>query len=521
MPETAPAPAHRSAPPDRRRWWGLAVLLLPVLLTSMDMSILYLAIPSIAQALDPTASQMLWILDVYGFLLAGLLIVMGNVGDRIGRRRLLMLGAVVFGVASLLAAFAPSAPVLIAARALMGVGGATLMPSTLSLIRNMFPDDGERTRAIGIWTAGFAGGSALGPIAGGVLLEHFWWGSVFLVNVPVLVGLLIVTPLVVPEYRHPRPDRLDLFSAVLSLAAILPLVWAIKTVAEHGAVTPAALAAAGAGLACGAGFVARQRRLATPLVDVSLFASRRFSAALVAGSLAMFSLVGVMLTHSQYLQLVLELSPLTAALWLLPVLAAVGGFAVVATTLSSRVPSAAIVGVGAGVAAVGFVVFSGTPVDDGLARSVIGAALIGAGISGIMALATDLVVASVSPSRSGAASALSETANELGAALGIAVLGSVAAAAYRTSMSSGLPTDLPADAVAAVTSGLATALEVAARLPGDAAEALTELARVAFVDGLRASALVGAAVLAVLAVVAPILLRRGRSGAYADSSQAR
>ncbi|WP_092106502.1 MFS transporter [Brevibacterium sandarakinum] len=214
--------------PDRRsRWLSLAVLTLPVILTSMDITILHIAIPTITQELTPSPNQTLWILDAYGFLLAGLLIVMGNVGDRIGRRRLLLLGAALFGAASTLAAFAPAPTVLIAARALMGIGGATLMPSTLSLIRNMFTDPAERTRAIGIWTASLSGGIALGPIIGGLLLESFWWGSVFLLNAPVIVLLLVLAPRLIPEYRNPASARLDGFSVLLSFTAVLPVVWSI------------------------------------------------------------------------------------------------------------------------------------------------------------------------------------------------------------------------------------------------------------------------------------------------------
>lgn len=226
------APTTQSAN-QRSRWLGLAVLTLPVILTSMDITILHIAIPTITHELAPSASQTLWILDAYGFLLAGLLIVMGNVGDRIGRRKLLMIGAALFGAASALAAFAPTPDVLIAARALMGIGGATLMPSTLSLIRNMFTDPAERTKAIGIWTASLSGGIALGPIVGGLLLDVFWWGSVFLINVPIIVALLVAAPLLVPEYRSPASTRLDLVSVALSFAAILPIVWAIKTAAEE------------------------------------------------------------------------------------------------------------------------------------------------------------------------------------------------------------------------------------------------------------------------------------------------
>ncbi|SEG97663.1 MFS transporter, DHA2 family, multidrug resistance protein [Nonomuraea solani] len=488
------------------RWFGLAVLTLPVILTSMDVTILHIAIPTITHELTPSPSQTLWILDVYGFLLAGLLIMMGNLGDRIGRRRLLLIGAAVFGAASTLAAFAPAPEALITARALMGIGGATLMPSTLSLIRNMFADPAERTRAIGIWTASLSGGIALGPIIGGLLLEAFWWGSVFLINVPVIVLLLVLAPRLVPEYRSSASSRLDVLSVLLSFAAILPTVWAIKTAAEELAPTPAAVAGLAAGVLAGAMFLLRQRRLQTPLVDVGLFAGPRFSGAVLGAGLAMFSLVGVMLYSAQYLQLVEGLSPLVAAVAMLPVMISVGGMAVLSSVLVRRFGHPIVFGAGAAVAAAGMLAFSRLPVDDGLVLAIVSSAFIGAGISPMMTLATDVVVASAPPDRSGAASALSETAGELGAALGIAVLGSIGTALYRSRVLDEVPGDVPA----VVGSSLGAAIGVAERLPAEAAAHLAGLARHAFTDGLGAAAVTGGLILVAAAVICPLLLHRGR-----------
>lgn len=494
----------------RSRWLGLAALTLPVILTSMDITILHIAIPTLTQELEPSASQTLWILDAYGFLLAGLLIVMGNVGDRIGRRRLLMIGAVVFGGTSALAAFSPTPEVLIVARALMGVGGATLMPSTLSLIRNMFTDRAERTKAIGIWTASLSAGIALGPIVGGLLLEVFWWGSVFLVNVPVIVALLIAAPLVVPEYRAADTGRLDLVSVVLAFAAILPVVWAVKTAAEELSLMAPTWAALGAGVLAGAIFVIRQRRIASPLVDISLFANPRFTGAIIGAGLAMFALVAVMLYKAQYLQLVAGLSPLVAGLAILPVMVAVGTMAVLSASLVSRFGYATVFGVGAAVAAAGMFAFSRIPVDGGLPLAIAASAFIGAGIAPMMTLATDVVVGSAPPERSGAASALSETASELGAALGIAVLGSVGTALYRSTTLNGLPRDVPAEATDVIGSSLGAALSVAELLPADDAARLTDLVRQAFVDGLGLASLVGGGLLVAAAIVCPMLIHRGR-----------
>ncbi|HIZ35705.1 MAG TPA: MFS transporter [Candidatus Ruania gallistercoris] len=506
---------------ERSRWVGLAVLTLPVLLTSMDITILHIAIPTITAELQPSASQTLWILDVYGFLLAGLLIVMGNLGDRIGRRRLLLIGAGLFGAASLAAALAPSAAVLIGARALMGIGGATLMPSTLSLIRHLFPDPAERTRAIGIWTASVSGGIALGPIVGGLLLEYFWWGSVFLVNVPVIVVLVLLAPRLVPEYRSRRVAGLDLLSVLGSFAAILPVVWAVKTAAEELALTPAVLVALAVGGIAGVWFLARQRRIADPLVEVALFAGPRFSGAVFGAGLAMFALVGVMLYSAQYLQLVEALSPLVAALAMLPVMVAVGGMAIVAPGLAGRYGHAVVFGAGAALASAGMVVFSRVPPDGGLLLAIISSAVIGAGIAPMMTLATDVVVGSVSPERSGAASALSETAAELGAALGIAVLGSIGTAIYRSGMLEELPGDVPPEAAEAIGSSLGAALAVAGQIGEPAATELSRLARSEFVDGLGGATLAGAALLLVAAIVCPILLHRGRSAATAGQEPRR
>ncbi|APU22659.1 MFS transporter [Actinoalloteichus sp. GBA129-24] len=492
---------------DSRRWLGLAVLTLPVLLTSMDISILHMAIPAITEDLAPSSGEMLWILDVYGFLLAGLLILMGGIGDRMGRRRLLLIGAAAFGAASVLAAFATTPELLILGRALMGVGGATLMPSTLSLIRNMFDDPAERTRAIAVWTVALAGGVALGPIIGGVLLQFFAWGSVFLVNVPMILVLLAVAPLVIPEYRHGSPEPMDLLSVALSFAAILPVVWAVKSAAEALAITLPSIAAAAIGVLAAVVFLLRQRRLTSPLVDVSLFRNRRFSGAVVAGLLAMFSLAGLTMFLSQHLQLVLGFTPLTSALWLLPITAAITLGAAATSVLASRVGPGPIFGVGAALAAAGMIVISLSPAEDGLAQLVIGAFLAAGGISPITTLATDVVVASVSPERSGAASALAETANELGAAVGIAILGSLGALVYRSGVQDGLPAELPPEAVSVVESGLGAAVGVIDRLPAEVGQPLLELARRAFVDGMSASTATAAAVLGVLAVVVSGLLR--------------
>jgi MFS transporter, DHA2 family, multidrug resistance protein len=298
----------------RREWMGLAVIALPCLLYSMDLTVLELAVPKLSADLKPSSSQLLWIMDVYGFLLAGFLLTMGTLGDRIGRRRLLLIGAAAFGVASVLAAFSTSAEMLIATRALLGVAGATLAPATLSLIRNMFVNTEQRAFAIGVWATSFAVGAAIGPLAGGFLLEFFWWRSVFLLAVPVMLLLLVLGPVLLPEYRDPGAGRLDLISAAISLVAVVLMIYGLKQIVQDGVAWLPVLTIA-AGLAAGVLFARRQRNLDDPLIDLRLFGEPAFGTSLSAFLLSIFVIAGTFFFVAQYLQLVLRLSPLQAGLW--------------------------------------------------------------------------------------------------------------------------------------------------------------------------------------------------------------
>src|SRR2546428_1313211 len=296
---------------SRRAWFGVAVLALPCMITVMDLTVLNLAVPRLTSALKPTGTQLLWIIDIYGFMLAGTLIPVGGLGDRIGRRKLLLIGAVAFGAASALAAFSTSAVMLIAARALLGVAGAALVPSTLSLISTLFEDAAQRTKAIGVWGASFAVGAAVGPLVGGVLLEHFWWGSVFLVGVPIMVLLVIVGPMVLPEFRDPGAGRPDLLSGLLSIASMLAAIYGLKQVVQDGLTWfPVLLMLVGIGLAVS--FMRRQQILADPMLDLTLFRNRAFNVSLASNVLNVFVSFGSFILISQYLQLVLGLSPLQA-----------------------------------------------------------------------------------------------------------------------------------------------------------------------------------------------------------------
>ena len=422
----------------RREWIGLAVIALPCLLYSMDLTVLNLALPAIRADLEPTSAQLLWIVDIYGFLVAGLLITMGALGDRIGRRRLLLIGAAAFGVASVLAAFSASAEMLIATRAALGIAGATLAPSTLSLIRNMFRDPGERRFAIGVWITSYSAGGAIGPLLGGVLLEHFWWGSVFLAGVPVMALLLAVGPVLLPEFRDPEAGRPDIASAALSLAAVLPVIYGIKRIAESGAAWLPALSIL-AGVAAGALFVRRQRGLADPLIDLRLFRSPAFSVSLATYTLGTFVAFGVFLFIAQYMQLVLGLSPLQAGLWMLPFFVGWISGSMLVPLIVRRMRTAFALSAGLAFAAVGFGLLTRVGGSSALAVLVTGSLLVSLGLAPVFTLTTDLVVGAAPPERAGAASAISETGSELGGALGIALLGSLATAVYgREALTQGL-----------------------------------------------------------------------------------
>ncbi|MEV0358811.1 MFS transporter [Nocardia sp. NPDC050697] len=416
----------------RRAWLGMAVLLLPVLLVSMDISVLFLAMPTLSADLAPSAAQQLWILDIYGFLLAGLLITMGNLGDRIGRRNILLAGAAVFGIGSVLAAFATGPEMLIAARALMGVGGATLLPSSLALISALFPDARRRGVAIGVWTAFFAGGSAVGPVVGGFLLHHFWWGSVFLVNTPVLLVLLVAGPFLLPEHRAAERGPLDLRSVALSIGGILPVVYGVKHAAAEG-VDAQALIAVLIGVVLLVRFVRRQRLLDDPLLDLSLFANRTFSLAIGASLTGMMSLAALSYLSSIYLQSITGRDPLAAA-WLgIPMAVAVFVFSIGGSGIGRALGARVAFVVALLASAVGNLMLLGVGVDGGVWWYVAGSALAGVGYGIAFTLVSDVSVSSVSPERAGSAAATSETSFELGNALGLALLGSLATAVFRSS----------------------------------------------------------------------------------------
>jgi MFS transporter, DHA2 family, multidrug resistance protein len=484
----------------------LAVIALPCLLYSMDLTVLFLAVPHLSADLQPSSTQLLWITDIYGFLLAGLLITMGTLGDRIGRRRLLLVGAAVFGLASLLAAYSTSPGMLIAARALLGVAGATLAPSTLSLLRNMFLDRRQRTAAIAVWITSFSAGAAVGPLLGGVLLERFWWGSVFLLAVPVMALLLVLGPVLLPESRDPDVGRLDLGSVALSLGAVLAVIYGLKQLAQYGPGWPPALSIL-AGLAVGAVFVRRQHRLAEPLLDLRLFANRAFSAALAANTLDFFVSFATLLFLAQYLQLVLGLSPLRAGLWLLPSSAGFIVGSLLTPLLVRRARPAYVMAAGMALAAAGFALLTRLDAAAGLAVVATGSVAFSLGSAPMTTLATDLLVGTAPPQRAGAASGISETSSELGGALGIAILGSIGSAVYRGQVADAVPTGVPPQAAEAARDTLGGALAVAGQLSDRLGTPLLEAASEAFTNGLQLVFAVSAAIAVGIAVLVAVLLR--------------
>jgi DHA2 family multidrug resistance protein-like MFS transporter len=496
----------------RREWIGLGVIALACVLYVMDLTVLHLAVPQISEDLRPTSAQLLWIIDIYGFVVAGSLITMGTLGDRIGRRRLLMIGAATFGVASVLAAFSTSAEMLIATRALLGLAGATLAPSTLSLIRNMFHDPQQRTTAIAVWITSFSVGAAIGPVLGGLVLEFFWWGAAFLLAVPVMVLLLVLGPRLLPEYRDPDPGRLDVVSAAISLTAVLAAIYGLKQFAQSGMGWVPVLSIL-AGLALGIVFVRRQRTLEDPFIDLRLFRRPGFSASLASYGLGVVIVFGGFLFLPQFLQLVLGLTPLEAGLWTLPWAVAFVVGSQLTPRLVRRIPPASLMAAGMVLAAVGFAAFTRIDEASGFPIFLFGSVVFSLGLAPVFTLAIDLIVGVAPPERAGAASAIAETAAEFGGAIGIAVFGSIGVAIYRNGIADGLPAGIPADSAAVARDTLGGAVEVAGRLPDRLGAGLLDAAREAFTQGVHLSAAISVVGALGLAVFVAVLLRRKGVGA--------
>lgn len=488
-----------------RQWASLVVLMLPVLLVSVNNTALSFALPAISQGLHPTASQLLWIVDVYPLILAALLIPMGSLGDRMGRRKMLMIGSTGFGLVSLFAAFAPTAEWLLAARVGIAVFGSMLLPATLSLLRSVFRDDRQRTLAIAIWTAGFSAGAALGPIAGGFLLNHFWWGSVFLLAVPVLLAFLIAAPLILPESKDPNPGPVDPLSIVLAVLTMAPVVYGIKSLATGGSVLHGVLFIA-VGALCGLLFARQQVAKDYPMLDLRFFRSPRFSGGLAINVTANVALFGFLFFFTQYLQLVNGTDPMTSGLLMVPglVLSILAGLG--AERIARLVGIRTAVVLGLLLVAAGFFVVAFTDQMSSSAPILVAFTIMSAGTGLATTLSTDLVVSSVPEAKAGAASAVSETGYEVGAVLGTAVLGGLTTAFYQAHLE--LPAAVSADSAQIAHETLGGALDVAAESP--AGSVIADAAVAAFSSGMQWTSLIGGVLVAVVALVLARVLRADR-----------
>lgn len=509
---TDPDAGEAVKPAGRKEWFALCVLCLPLLIVSMDVSVLFFAAPAIAADLHPTAAQQLWIFDIYGFVLAGLLLTMGAVGDRIGRRRLLLIGTVGFALSSLLAAMAQTAGVLILARGIMGIAGSTLMPSTLALVRNMFQDPAQRTKAMGIWSAVMAGGVSVGPILCGLLLDRFSWSSVFLINIPAMALLLIAAPALLPEFRSAVRTRIDWFGSLLALAAVLLVTYGIKTAAEGGWSMPSVVLLL-AGLAVGAWFVRRQLRTDNPLIDIRALRERRTGGSILVNFIGMLAMMANSVVLTQFLQSVLGYSAFVAALLSVAPTAVVGAAAPMAAKLSLTLGRPRVMTVALLLSAAGFGVLTQVRLEGifPIAITLTGASLVAAGIVSVMTLVTDYVVGVAPADRAGAVSGLIETSSELGGAFGIALLGSVLAAVYRHTVAPHLPSWLPPEAAAAVKETIAGAAVVSQNLPPEPAAQVMTAARDSFMTAMHTTSLAAGFIVLLAAALTAVMLREKKA----------
>ena len=500
---TAPAPRTGA-----KQWWGLAVLVIPSTLLFMMLTILFLAAPNMAADLNPTSAQLLWILDIYGFVMAGFLVAMGVLGDRIGKRLLMVIGAVLFGIVSIAAALTTSPELMIAWRAILGVGGATMLPSTLGLIFVLFDDPKARGVAIGVWAGGISAGVALGPLLSVLLLEVFGWQATFLVAVPVMALVAIGAPLLLPEHKDPSA-KIDLFSALLLVASLLAIIYGIKRFATQEPAGPS-IGLLIAGALVGLWFVIRQLRAQQPLLDVRLFANRTVSGALAVFLLSAAALGGVYSLFTKYLQQVQGLSPMQAGLSILPAAAVLIVVSTLSPMLARKFRPGNVIAVGLLTQVVGYILFTQLDSGTGLALVIASFVVTYPGVAPSMALTTDLVVSSVPPEKAGGASGLATTVNDLGISLGVAVIGSIGITAYRSQINGSLPDELPPEAAAAAETGIDGAIAAAGQLPGNVGEALTTAAEQAFTSGLNAAGITSAVIAAVAAIIAAVGLRHIR-----------
>ena len=487
------------------RWQVLAVVSGALLIVVVDVTVLHIAAAEISADLHPSALELLWIIDIYPLVAAPLLIVTATLGDRLGRKRILIAGLLVFAFASLLAAFAPTPGALIGARALQGVGGAMIMPSTMSIVRAVFPDREERVRAVSIWSAVLAGGAAIGPFVGGLLVEHFSWHAVFLINIPVTAVLLPFALRIVPESRSGDPPPWDPAAVVFAAGGVLLFTLGVKEGARHGFATPLALGALSLGVALIWAFCRRQLARRHPLLDLRLFADRAFSASVGIVALTIFALVGLELFFALYLQLVLGLGPLDASIRLLPLMGATLLGALAAPAVLRRLGTRRTLIVSLGVAAVSMLPLLALGVEDRYLLLLPTFIFLGSMVEIALVAANDTIISAVSADDAGQATAIEETAYELGGGIGVAVLGSIGAAVYTAGMAtvSGVGSRQMADA----DESLAEAVGVAAVLPPGPATRLMDVARESFVDGMQVAVLIATVLIGISALVVAVALR--------------
>ena len=506
--DAAPTPAPTSSRVHRLRWWTLAVLCLSLLMVVVDNTIVNVALPTLSTELDASTTELQWIVDAYTLVFAALLLAFGHFGDRFGRKLALQLGLVIFAATSLLAAMSTTSTQLIGARALMGIGAAFVFPATLAILVSVFTDRRERAAAIGIWSACTGLAVALGPVTGGYLLEHFEWGAIFLVNLPLAALAIIAGWFLVPTSRDPNAGRMDHLGLVLSAVGVGLVVWSIIEAPHLGWTAPAVMVGGAVGVALLVGFVLWERRIVHPLLDVRLFRNARFSAASISVAAAFFALFGFIFMITQYLQLVQGYSPLEAGLRTLPFAIATGVTSPLAIVAMHRWGTKAVVAVGLAVMSLGFVLASLVEVDTpytGL--TLISMVTIATGLGLTSGPATESIMGALPADKAGVGSAVNDTTRELGGTLGVAIVGSVFASAYGAAIVDALaPLDLPESVLAAAGDSMAAGLTVAASLPGDVAGEVVAAAQNAFIDGLSTGSLVAAGVAAAGAVVAALYL---------------
>ncbi|MGX1115775.1 DHA2 family multidrug resistance protein-like MFS transporter [Streptomyces ambofaciens] len=490
----------------RKEWTALGLLVLPALLLFMMLTILFLASPYLAADLEPTGTEILWILDIYGFLMASLLVLMGTVADRYGHRNLLVTGAALFGIFSVVAAMTDSPVMMIVWRAVLGIAAAMQMPATLGLIFSMFQDAKQRGVAIGIWAAAISGGVALGPLLAGLLLEAFSWRATFLVAVPVMAVVVIGGLLLLPGHQASQSTKLDLFSALLLVLTLLPFIYGIKSFATEDE-TARSIAAVVVGLAFGVWFVLRQLRSSAPLLDVRLFVNRTVGGALGVFILAATGLGGVYLMFTQFLQQVKDLSPIETGFAILPAAIVLIVVATLSPVIARRIRPGYVIATGLAVQVVGYLLFTQIESTTGLPLVIAGFVVLYPAVSPSMALTTDLVVGSVPPEKAGAAGGLASTVNDLGISLGVAIVGTIGTAAYSSGLENKLPDGLPAEAKDAADESLAGAVAAAQNLPDHLADPLLRVAKDAFAHGLNVGSGIAAAIAAVGAIIAAVTLR--------------